>query len=41
MIQATYDYRGVIEGHGKGLTDVNDINAFAAAGLSSDHDADS
>ncbi len=41
MIQATYDNRGVVEGHGKGLSDLNDINAFAAAGLSSDHDADS
>ncbi|HEY7776242.1 MAG TPA: adenine deaminase C-terminal domain-containing protein [Kineobactrum sp.] len=38
MIQATYDLRGVVEGHGSGMTDVNEINAFAAAGLSSDHE---
>jgi adenine deaminase len=39
MMQATRDHRGVIEGHGAGLTDANSINAFAAAGLSSDHEA--
>ncbi|MFV8816328.1 adenine deaminase [Haliea sp. E17] len=38
MIQATWDFRGVVEGHGSGMTDVNEINAFAAAGLSSDHE---
>lgn len=38
MIQATYDLRGVVEGHGSGMTDVNEINAFAAAGLASDHE---
>ena len=37
VIQATWDARGVVEGHGSGLTDVNVINAFSAAGLSSDH----
>jgi adenine deaminase len=39
MMQATSDQRGVIEGHGSGLTDPNSINAFSAAGLSSDHEA--
>ncbi|TGD74632.1 adenine deaminase [Mangrovimicrobium sediminis] len=38
MIQATWDKRGVVEGHGSGMTKVDDINAFAAAGLSSDHE---
>ncbi|MDO8826874.1 adenine deaminase [Methylophaga sp.] len=38
MIQATYDGRGVVEGHGSRLTEANEINAFAAAGLSSDHE---
>jgi adenine deaminase len=37
-IQATYDARGVIEGHGAGLFDLPNICAFAAAGLSSDHE---
>lgn len=39
MMQATTDGRGVIEGHGAGLFDPQSINAFAAAGLSSDHEA--
>jgi adenine deaminase len=39
MIQATRNQRGVVEGHGAGLTDAGSINAFAAAGLSSDHEA--
>ena len=39
MMQATRDSRGVIEGHGAGLIDPASINAFAAAGLSSDHEA--
>ena len=39
MIQAARDYRGVVEGHGAGLVEPNTINAFAAAGLSSDHEA--
>ena len=37
VIQATWDSRGVVEGHASGLTDFNIINAFSAAGLSSDH----
>lgn len=37
VIQATLDARGVVEGHGYGLTSPDDVNAFAAAGLSSDH----
>ncbi|MEJ1961724.1 MAG: adenine deaminase C-terminal domain-containing protein [Gammaproteobacteria bacterium] len=39
MMQATVDQRGVVEGHGSGLTDPLSINAFAGAGLSSDHEA--
>lgn len=39
IIQATYDKRGVVEGHGSGLVEIDEINAFAAAGLSSDHEA--
>ncbi|MEO1081678.1 MAG: adenine deaminase C-terminal domain-containing protein [Pseudomonadota bacterium] len=39
MIQATRDHRGVVEGHGAGLIEAGEINAFAAAGLSSDHEA--
>jgi len=38
MIGATLEKRGVVEGHGSGLTDPHDISAFAAAGLSSDHE---
>lgn len=38
MIHATFEMRGVVEGHGSGLTDPHDISAFAAAGLSSDHE---
>lgn len=38
MMQATRDHRGVVEGHGAGLVGTNEINAFAAAGLSSDHE---
>jgi len=38
MIGATFEMRGVVEGHGSGLTDPHDIAAFAAAGLSSDHE---
>ena len=37
-IQATIDARGVVEGHGSGLLEISAINAFAAAGLSSDHE---
>ena len=39
MIGATMAARGVVEGHGAGLRDLPDINAFAAAGLASDHEA--
>jgi len=39
MMQATTDGRGVIEGHGSGLVDPASINAFSAAGLSSDHES--
>tara|TARA_R110000751_G_scaffold3930_4_gene18420 strand:- start:13978 stop:15954 length:1977 start_codon:yes stop_codon:yes gene_type:complete len=38
MIQATYDNRGVVEGHGMNLHSQTDISAFAAAGLASDHE---
>ncbi len=38
MIKATWQERGVVEGHGSGLRSLADINAFAAAGLSSDHE---
>jgi len=38
MIEATYANRGVIEGHGSGLRTLPQINAFAASGLSSDHE---
>jgi len=38
MIRATWENRGVVEGHGSGLFTPNEINAFAAAGLSSDHE---
>lgn len=37
-IQAARDNRGVIDGHGAGLRDTDHINAFAAAGLTSDHE---
>jgi adenine deaminase len=37
-IQATRDNRGVIDGHGSGLGDIDRINAFAASGLTSDHE---
>lgn len=37
-IQATFDNRGVVDGHGAGLWDMDTINAFAGAGLSSDHE---
>ena len=38
MIGATMAARGVVEGHGAGLRALPQINAFAAAGLSSDHE---
>ena len=39
MIRATFEQRGVVEGHGSGLRDADSINAFASAGLASDHEA--
>ena len=39
MIEATFAQRGVVEGHAAGLRDRASINAFAAAGLASDHEA--
>jgi adenine deaminase len=38
MIGATMAARGVVEGHGSGLRSMAEINAFAAAGLASDHE---
>jgi adenine deaminase len=38
MIEASFECRGVIEGHGAGLNSLPDINAFASSGLSSDHE---
>lgn len=38
MIEATFAARGVVEGHGAGLTDPASVAAFAAAGLASDHE---
>jgi adenine deaminase len=38
IMQATRQARGVIEGHGTSLRDMDTINAFSAAGLSSDHE---
>jgi adenine deaminase len=38
MIGATMAARGVVEGHGAGLRSLAEINAFAAAGLASDHE---
>jgi adenine deaminase len=37
-IQATLDARGVVEGHGAGLFDLPNMCAFAAAGMSGDHE---
>ncbi len=39
MIEATFEKRAVIEGHAAGIRDAPTINAFAAAGLASDHEA--
>ena len=38
MIRATIEQRGVVEGHGSGLVEPHDASAYAAAGLSSDHE---
>ncbi len=37
-IEATLQARGVVEGHGAGLVSPGEICAFAAAGISSDHE---
>ncbi|MGA3090350.1 MAG: adenine deaminase C-terminal domain-containing protein [Terriglobales bacterium] len=37
-IEATLEARGVVEGHGAGLLSPGEICAFAAAGISSDHE---
>ncbi|MBV6659075.1 MAG: adenine deaminase [Devosiaceae bacterium] len=39
MIEATFEKRGVVEGHAAGIRDLPAISAFAAAGLASDHEA--
>lgn len=39
MIRATFEQRGVVEGHAAGMKAIDDLNAFAAAGLASDHEA--
>jgi adenine deaminase len=39
MIGATFEQRGVVEGHAAGMRAIDDINAFAAAGMASDHEA--
>jgi adenine deaminase len=36
-IQATIDSRGVVEGHGYSLTGLDQISAYTAAGITSDH----
>lgn len=38
MMRATVEQRGVVEGHGSGLTEAHDSSAFAAAGMSADHE---
>jgi adenine deaminase len=37
-IQAALDQRGIVEGHGNGLVDLPNICAFAASGISGDHE---
>ncbi len=39
MIRATFEQRGVVEGHAAGMRAIDDVNAFAAAGMASDHEA--
>lgn len=39
MIEATFAQRGVVEGHAAGMRAIDDISAFAAAGMASDHEA--
>jgi len=38
MLQACFEHRGVIEGHAARMEDIHAINAFAASGISSDHE---
>ena len=38
MIGATFEMRGVVEGHGSGLHEPHDSSAFAATGIASDHE---
>ena len=38
MLQACFEHRGVIEGHAARMEDPHAINAFAASGISSDHE---
>jgi len=39
MMEATWNARAVVEGHAAGIRDLPNINAFAASGISSDHEA--
>lgn len=39
MIEATFAARAVVEGHAAGIRDLSGINAFAASGIASDHEA--
>ncbi len=39
MIEATWQARAVVEGHAAGIRDLPGINAFAASGIASDHEA--
>ncbi len=39
MIEATFARRGVVEGHAAGMRGIDEISAFAAAGMASDHEA--
>lgn len=39
MIIATWEARAVVEGHAAGIRDLPSINAFAASGITSDHEA--
>ena len=38
MMEATVAQRGVIEGHGSALTEAHDSSAYAASGISADHE---
>ncbi|MBT9384999.1 amidohydrolase family protein [Pseudooceanicola sp. CBS1P-1] len=39
MMEATWAARAVVEGHAAGIRDLPNINAFAASGIASDHEA--